>query len=184
MRNPKLPVVEMSASSLVVWAMVLFLIPLPWTVAWIVSVLIHELSHYLAVRICGGNILAVRINAGGVSLETGVLSDGKSIVCLLAGPIGGLLLLSLSNIFPRVALCGLIHSAYNLIPVYPLDGGRVLRKGLAFLPFRKTTQIIEIVLLLVVVGTCIWFAIRYSFGILPLLLAAGFVLQSRKAKVP
>ena len=44
----------------------------------------------------------------------------------MAGPAGGFMLLLLKRAFPALAICGFLQSAFNLIPVYPLDGGSVL----------------------------------------------------------
>ena len=184
MRNSNLPVVEVNAVSLLMAAIVLLLIPLPWVVAWVCSVVVHELSHCVAVKLCGGKILAIRIGAGGAAIEIGMLTTGKFVLCSLAGPAGGQVLLLLANVFPRLALCSLCHCVYNLLPVYPLDGGRVLRRGLEYLPSAKTAERIEYGILLAVVLLCVWFAIRFSLGIVPLLLAAGLVFQRVKAKVP
>ena len=111
-----------------VWAAFLFLLlPLKWIFAAMIAATFHELFHILAVRLCGGKLGALTIGDRGAVLQTGDLSSGKSLLCSLAGPLGSFLLVIFLRQIPRIAICALIQGIYNLLPIYPLDGGRVLQ---------------------------------------------------------
>ena len=45
--------------------------------------------------------------------------------CAVTGPACGLCLVLLYRWFPELALFALFHSVYNLLPMYPADGGRI-----------------------------------------------------------
>lgn len=75
----------------------------------------------------GGRVSGMAIGSRGAVMELRGLGTAAELLAAAAGPVGSLSLLSLSGIFPRLALCGLVQGAYNLLPIYPLDGGRILR---------------------------------------------------------
>ena len=108
-------------------AVMFLLIPLPWLSAIFIAAVIHEFSHILAIILCKGKIYEITITSHGAKIHASCLSDGWMLLCILAGPAGGLLLVFLYRFFPRLALCALMQSAFNLLPFYPLDGGRALR---------------------------------------------------------
>lgn len=116
-----------SFGALLQFALMLLLVPLRWVLASILAATIHELGHYAAVRLSGGTVRSFSIRAGSACMMTTELSVAKQILCLLAGPLAGMTLLLLSEQFPMTAICALIQSLYNLLPVYPLDGGKLIR---------------------------------------------------------
>ena len=100
--------------------------------AVLLAALCHELGHYAALRRRGGWVRAVRISALGAEMQVaGRMSYGGELLAMTAGPGCNLLLwalLSLTGWPPLAPFAGahLILGALNLLPVRPMDGGRLL----------------------------------------------------------
>jgi Zn-dependent protease/CBS domain-containing protein len=109
-----------------------------------VSVLFHELAHSFVARSRGMSVSSITLFIfGGVSnLEEEPEKPKAELVMSIVGPLASLVLAGIfwglaqlvkSEQSPLVAMLGYlalinaILSAFNLIPGFPLDGGRVLR---------------------------------------------------------
>lgn len=148
-------------------AILLFLLPLRWLVAAILAACIHELGHYIAVCLCGGNIRSFHLGVSGAVMCASGITGWKEILCLLAGPLAGLLPLLLCKILPTLALCGLIQTLYNLIPIYPLDGGKLLHRTIQVCGGSdRLYRAIEYSFLLVFGIVCIYLYLRFGISIL------------------
>ena len=110
-----------------VLALMLLLFPFRFLVGVLLAALIHELGHLLALKIAGGRVLSIRLRSFGARIEAAPMSPGRTALCALAGPAAGALTIFAYKTFPELALAGLVQTVFNLLPVYPLDGGRALR---------------------------------------------------------
>ena len=119
--------VEVDSGFFLVLALMLLLFPLGLVAGIVLAALIHECGHLIAVRLTGGSVLTIRLHAGGARIETAPMPPGKAAVCALAGPAAGALTIFVWRFFPELALAGLVQTVFNLLPIYPLDGGRVVR---------------------------------------------------------
>ncbi len=108
-------------------AALMLTLPLDWLIAAAAAAAFHEGCHLLAIRLLGGRVTGMRIGAGGAVIGTSLPGTGRELLCALAGPVGSLLLAGLYRTLPKLAICGGIQGLFNLLPVYPMDGGRALR---------------------------------------------------------
>jgi Zn-dependent protease/predicted transcriptional regulator len=129
------------------------------------GVLVHELAHSLFARKRGIaiNSITLMIFGGVASMEEGVPDPKVELPMALVGPIASLLfglfcgglVYIIPSLVPDPALAGaliflfgylgvlnIILCLFNLIPAFPMDGGRVLRAWLATrMPLHRATQI-------------------------------------------
>ena len=99
----------------------------------LLPILVHELSHVLALRLLGLRITGLTLEAGGLCIRyTGACSPAGQILAALAGPLGGAAyaLTGLSAVpwLQKSAQLSLLLTAFNLLPLLPLDGGRVFQQ--------------------------------------------------------
>lgn len=118
--------VNVHVSAFLMGALLLLTVPFPWLLGAFGAGCFHELCHYAAIRALGGQVYTLQIRFSGASLEMQPLSPARELLCALAGPAGSLFLVLFLQPFPRLALCALIQAAFNLLPIYPLDGGRAI----------------------------------------------------------
>jgi Zn-dependent protease len=130
-------VIGLSAGSVgdaALWAAVVFFV-----------VLVHELGHAFAFRAYGRDASITLWGLGGLTQSRGApLPRKQSIAVSLAGPLTQGILIgipalyltahyrdasdSMSRLFSLLAFAGLGWAVLNLIPVLPLDGGRVMQQ--------------------------------------------------------
>lgn len=113
------------------------------------SIVVHELSHSLVARTGGIKVRKVTLFVfGGVAeMEEEPANPGKEFAVAIAGPMASIavaavfyltyLLLGFSGFsdklwapFQYLALINLAVAFFNMLPGFPLDGGRVLRAAL------------------------------------------------------
>ena len=92
---------------------------------------VHELGHVVAALACGGRAERLSLTAVGAELSFSYrapLSYGRDSGVALAGPAANLLLGGLFFVLDLQlpAMLSLGIGAFNLLPILPLDGGRVL----------------------------------------------------------
>lgn len=153
------------------WALLLLTVPLRWLGAIALAALMHELGHILTVLLFGGRMTQIQIRMDGACISAQCPTVFAAVLCTLAGPAASLMLVFCCRWLPRTAVCALIQFAYNMLPIYPLDGGRCLRL-LTQSAGRKGERVFAAVEetaigLLCLGGFCAVFVLR--LGILPLL---------------
>ena len=118
--------VHIKSGFFVLLAFAFVLIPFEWLSSWILAAAIHELGHITSIRAGGHSIYGLDISLSGARILTDDLGRDEWF-CALAGPIFGLLLGLTIRIFPRLGICAIFQTCVNLLPIYPMDGGRVIR---------------------------------------------------------
>lgn len=166
----------------------LLLIPIRWLFAWMAAAAFHELCHYCVLIQFNGRVTGLRISPGGAIMDTTELGKTGEFLSSLAGPLGGLALLLFAKWFPRLAICGWCQSVYNLIPIYPLDGGRALRCVLRhFLEDSvaiKVSVILENILLCIFGIFSVYLWVSLDLGPIPLIFVLTIALKTGKIKFP
>ncbi len=95
------------------------------------AAIIHELGHLCALRMLGGKIKSLRLTMVGAEMVfdcTSMFSYMREALSAFAGPAINLLL-ALIMFKLDMHSSALVHAclgSLNMIPIYPLDGGRVL----------------------------------------------------------
>lgn len=170
--------------------------------SYAVVLTVHEFAHAFVAEKLGYTLKSIRIKPYGISIDgdfEGVRGDHEMMIAA-AGPISNLVLwvmiTSLWWMFPEtynatayLAQSALFTAAVNLIPIYPLDGGRVLHGALSArmkpLSARKVTLIFSWVFGLCVVGVALWAIIsgaNYSYATLAIFVLTSLILPGKGSK--
>jgi Zn-dependent protease len=128
-----------------------FLDSMAWVAALFACVVVHELSHSVVARRHGVMVREIDLlPIGGVSrLESDPTDPAVELKIAAAGPAASVAValvlfvlaalagtdlwppaISVGSLLPRLAWVNLLLAGFNLLPAFPLDGGRIFRAAL------------------------------------------------------
>lgn len=119
---------------------------------YILALMLHELAHLFVATNCGYSLRLIKLDIFGLSVELNeIIDDRDNFKINIAGPVFNLLLcilcMALYWLVPMsyfylntFCFCNLILAIFNLLPVYPLDGGKIFR---GIIKSNKTYRVLD-----------------------------------------
>lgn len=159
-------------------AFLILALPLDWLLAAVTAAIVHELFHLLAVVLCGGRVIGIRIGGAGAQIHSRLPSRQREILATLAGPAGSLLIALLCRDVPRLAVCAGIQGIFNLLPIRPLDGGNALYFLLEAVMPRWAdlwSKLIGAAAVIWILGSAVVFIWGWKWEILTALVGIGWI---------
>lgn len=161
-------------------AFIYYIVSIETAIAIALPVAVHELAHIIALRFFGLKVKRVRAELTGLCIDyCGFAEPVAHIAAAFAGPAGGFIYAYAASLIAREtgyawlelsAGISLLLSVFNLLPVLPLDGGRILLGILTMLLGARTGERVTY---------------RISLAVTAMLLTAGAVLAfNRGSKAP
>lgn len=153
---------------------------------FLLALALHEAAHLTALALFRRPVLGLTLSAGGAKIETEALTLRQEALSAAAGPLVNLLSGALTlRCVPAFSAVSLGLAAVNLLPLYPLDGGRILRAALlSRLPPERTERILRLAVWLtcstLMVGAC-WLTVWRQAGLWPIFAALVLLCRAGNA---
>ena len=159
------------------------------------AALLHELAHYAVLYLCGVRTARFTLTGLGASLyvpELHRLSYGAELLSAAAGPLMNLLLWVLLSLTGREELtlfagAQMVLGVLNLLPVRPMDGGRILWLATAYLTEPYTADRVAAAVGLAassaLLALCLWLVLTPGSGLFLLLGALWLAYRSLPPEV-
>ena len=153
---------------------------------FLLGLTVHEAAHLTALALFRRPVLGLTLSAGGAKIETEALTLRQEALSAAAGPLVNLLSGALTlRCVPAFSAVSLGLAAVNLLPLYPLDGGRILRAALlSRLPPERTERILRLAVWLtcstLMVGAC-WLTVWRQAGLWPIFAALVLLCRAGNA---
>jgi Zn-dependent protease len=170
-------------------------------------VMVHEFGHALACRQVGGTANQIVLwPLGGVAYVAPPPRPGATLWSIAAGPLVNLVLLPILSVLAvlsrsmgwaeampnayalleAVRFINLVLLIFNMLPIYPLDGGQILRSLLWFVLGRARSLLVATIIGFAGVAGFLFLAVRIHstwFGILSLFILMNCWNGLRQAQV-
>lgn len=163
----------------------------------ILCVIIHEYAHLIVAKKLGYTLNVLTLMPYGAVLSGEGVRDEDMFAVAVAGPMVNLfislIIVALWWIFPStysytlyLFRTNMTIGLFNLMPLYPLDGGRIAlsfcKNKLKGLKVLKITNIIASVIFMILFVISAFLQINYTLGIASLMLFAGGMADTEKEK--
>ena len=168
----------------VVLAFSLLYLPLRWVIAWIAATLFHELCHFVALRLCGCGLKEIHFGLNGAVMEAEPMEWKRQLICTFAGPAGSLFLVLFVKWFPEIAVCAFLQSIYNLLPIMPMDGGKIFEciflRVFSDKIAKRLLKFIELITFISLGAASLYAVTNMKLGIIPVVSFMLLCLKNRK----
>ena len=157
-----------------------FLLQPAETGALAAAVGVHELGHLLALLLLGVRLDGIALTATGPVLCCMMPEQGaEGALATVSGPaFGALFWLSFRRLWPLAAEMSSVLTVVNLLPVLPLDGGRLLKAFTAsHVGILRAVRFVVLVLLFSTGFICLYL----GYGLAPLLFALWLLVLPNEA---
>lgn len=153
---------------------------------FLLAAVIHECAHLLMAIACNIPIESISFRPCGAVIWTGPACYIQELLVTVAGPAVNLVTaLITKQRFGEFAAIGFILAAVNLLPIYPMDGGRMLRCILMLFCAPAAAQRFLRATAFAVCGILMlfacWYTVKCQAGVWPIFAALAILWRAGDA---